>query len=140
MCSPQKSGCYFPLRLTQKPRGTSQLSPHSSPFYLKTQISVKTGRAARRCCPTREAALMAASRERPRRHADGGTQTATCFWRHKTCLHNDIFVTTSVVWDTGLAKPLCFPGPFLGAPGRMMEVSGPGCQHHQSWHWEGAML
>lgn len=92
------------------------------PIQLLLFWSVKVGRAAGGAAPAGKWPWRAASQGR---RAEGGIQTATCFWGHKTCLYNDIFATASAIQDTALSKTLPFPGPLLGAP-RRMEL-GPVC-------------
>lgn len=116
---PKDFGALFPH--VTKTRGTPQLSPHKFP-YFKVQVSVKVGRAAGGAAQPGKGPQRAASQGR---RAEGGIQTATCFWGHKTCFYNDIFAISSVIQDAGLSKTLSFPGPLLGAP-RRMELG----QHH----------
>lgn len=113
------SGHYFPM--SQKPEGLPNF-PHTASSYFKVQVSIKVGRAAGGAAQPGKWLWRAASQGR---RAEGGIQTATCFWGHKTCLYNDIFAITSVIQDAGLSKTLSFPGPLLGAP-RRMELG----QHH----------
>lgn len=105
VCSRKTSEHYFPLGSVTKSNGTSQLSPQSF-SYLQIQVSVKTGRAAQRRCPQGKLRWRAAPQKSPRRRAKGGIQTATRFWRHKTCLYNDI-LQQAVSFGTLVLLKLC---------------------------------
>lgn len=85
------------LRSSHKPRGTCPLSPQ----LLLSKMQRLEG-LHKSAAPQGKLHWWAASRGSPRRRAEGGIQTATCFWRHKTCLYNDILATTSVIWNIAL--------------------------------------